>query len=106
MGGGASGPASFTKPSSRSHVPRSTEEIVGLLMPVYFTDIEPSKEDVELAQQKWNLIIDDESEHFKKKKGQPGYTQASCVSLFFDSFYKRLFDIHPVSLSIFVLFKF
>ena len=43
-----------------------------------------------------SLVIDDKSQHFKRKKGQPGFTQQSCIMLFYDSFYSRLFDIHPV----------
>jgi hypothetical protein len=59
-------------------------------------DDEPTQDDIDLAQRKWNLIINDVSPHFNKKKGSPGYTQSSCIMLFYDSFYQRLFDIHPV----------
>ncbi len=75
---------------------RSTEEIVALLMPVYFVEEAPTSEDITMATQKWSLVIDDKSPHFKRKKGTPGYEQPSCIMLFYDSFYDRLFDIHPV----------
>jgi hypothetical protein len=76
---------------------RSTEEVVSMMMPVYFTDEPISEEDVELAKLKWGMILDDTCEHFLKNKGQPGYDTPTCIMLFYDSFYNRLFDIHPVS---------
>ena len=95
MGSGVSGLPGLK--STHAEITRSTNEIAGLLMPVYFLDDDPTPEDVEIASMKWNLIIDDKSTHFHRKKGMPGYHQASCIMLFYDSFYQRLFDIHPVS---------
>ena len=98
MGSGVSGLPGLK--STHAAITRSTNEIAGLLMPVYFLDDDPTPEDVEIASMKWNLIIDDKSTHFHRKKGMPGYHQASCIMLFYDSFYQRLFDIHPVSLKL------
>jgi hypothetical protein len=95
MGGGTSGPVNFltTKPVSSQ---RSVEEIVSLFFPVYYTDAEPHEEEIMIASKKWNMILDDKSPHFERKKGTPGYMQNSCLFLFYDVFYTRLFDIHPV----------
>ena len=81
MGSGAS-----FQHSKSTHINRSTAEIVALLMPVYFVEEEPNQADVERAQAKWDLIIEDKSPHFHQKKGSPGYTQVSCIMLFYDSF--------------------
>ena len=82
--------------TTHAQVSRSTADIVNLLFPVYFVDQEPTQKDLDIAAEKWGLVIDDKSPHFQRKKGQPGYTQTSCIMLFYDSFYSRLFDIHPV----------
>ena len=82
--------------TTNAAVARTTQDIVNLLLPVYYVDEDPTQKDLDLAADKWALIIDNKSPHFHRKKGQPGYTQQSCIMLFYDSFYARLFDIHPV----------
>ncbi len=59
--------------------------------------------DLSVARQKWNMILNDTSSYFQKMKGTPGYEQTSCISLFYDSFYSRLFDVHPVRNLLFML---
>ena len=42
------------------------------------------------------MTVDDKSEHFIALKQNPEFTHTSCISYFFDVFYERLFDVHPL----------
>jgi hypothetical protein len=75
---------------------RPAEEVLSLLLPVYYVDDPPTPADLELAKDTWKQIVENRSEHFLNKMGEPGFSQSSCISLFYDAFYSRLFDIHPV----------
>lgn len=48
-----------------------------------------------MAMDSWNLILDDQSPVFRERKGKPDFPYQSCVTFFYDTFYTRLFDIHP-----------
>lgn len=70
------------------------EEIVALMMPVYYThnaDITP--EMLNIAKDSWLLITEDKCP--RKVEVQSG------VTLFYTTFYERLFDIHPLSKPLF-----
>jgi len=47
-------------------------------------------------------ILNETSKDFlDKKKNDKNFTYSSCVTYFYDSFYMRLFDIHPMSKNLF-----
>lgn len=76
-------------------VKRSVLDVVKIMLPVYFTREAITEDEIVIARRKWNLIVNDESQHFHKMKGLNGCEVNSCMSLFYDTFYRRLFDIHP-----------
>ena len=80
---------------------KNEKEIIRLMMPVYYSpeDINPTER--KLAQDAWQLILDDKSPAFLAQRGTPGFEYQSCVTFFYDSFYTRLFDIHPLSRQLF-----
>lgn len=43
------------------------------------------------------MILSNTSEYFLSMQGKPGFEQPTCISLFYDCFYARLFDVHPLS---------
>jgi len=45
-----------SKISDKSYLSKSDSELVSLMMPVYFTAEEVTKEDIVLASQSWKLI--------------------------------------------------
>jgi hemoglobin-like flavoprotein len=67
------------------------------MMPIFFVNEDVSKQDCTNAINSWNLVLNDNSPGFNAKRGQPGYEQASCIMFFYDSFYSRLFDVHPMA---------
>lgn len=79
------------------------DSIVSIMMPVYYVhDAAVSAEDIALAKASWNLIIDDKSEEFhRRKREDPNFQYYSCISWFFSNFYSRLFDVHPLCKSLF-----
>jgi hypothetical protein len=93
MGGGA---------SSGDVLAKNEQQIVNLMMPVYFNMEELTDEELALAASCWNLILNDKSEYFtnvlRKKKD---FKHTSCIAYFYDIFYLRLFDVHPMSKSLF-----
>lgn len=93
MGGGSSTADTYRH---AHNLRRSDAEVVQLMMPVYFTYDDPTLEDIQLARTIWAYIIEDTSPEFQRRKGTPGFDYASCVMFFYDMFYTRLFDVHPV----------
>lgn len=86
MKGNTSEKRVFTK----SHI-----ELMQLLLPVWYS-LEPlTIEEISLARASWNLILKDTSEEFQRMKGTPDFEYSSAVVWFFDTFYKRFFDVHP-----------
>jgi hemoglobin-like flavoprotein len=73
------------------------EEIVLLMMPVYFIpNVEVTSRDVTSCQNSWNLIIDDESAAYKAYKSSTDQAHPTCIIWFSHVFYERLFNIHPL----------
>ena len=90
MGAGVSGH------DGASSIGRSEAEIVNLMMPIYYVDLEVTVEDISRAQVGWQMIIDDSAPMFVTLRGTEGFSYQSSTMMFFDIFYNRLFDIHPV----------
>lgn len=67
------------------------------MMPVYYMhNAEVTDQDLMLAKDTWNLIVDDKSAEYKKMKQDPNFEQSSCISWFYTIFYDRLFNVHPM----------
>jgi len=78
---------------------KKDNEIVGLMMPIYYTAEEMLPEQRKIASDSWNLILNDTIPGVDaRKKNDPEFTS---VTFFYDSFYARLFDIHPMSRELF-----
>jgi hypothetical protein len=91
--------------TSENNVKRSVKEMVRLMMPVYYLDVhELSSGETLQAADAWNLIMSDTSPEYLKRKANESpeeFPYESCMMFFYDSFYKRLFDIHPSSRPLF-----
>ncbi len=105
------------KKCSYSEKRRKNDKVVRLLFPVYYVDEPVSSEgngiwcfhtvvshsirvdtsEIQMGRMKWNLILNDTCPYFNHMRRKGVFQQPSCLSLFYDSFYSRLFDIHPVS---------
>ncbi len=93
MGGGA---------SSAHTLHQNEQQIVNLMMPVYFNMAEITDAELALAASSWNLILNDKSDYFTNVlRKQPDFKYTSCISYFYDIFYQRLFDVHPMARSLF-----
>lgn len=97
--GGA--PSTAEPAASKAKLHRNEKEIVKLMMPVYYTVQEVSIEERKLASNSWDLILNEKSPEFLSKKGDPDFPYQSCVTFFYDSFYLRLFDVHPLCKQLF-----
>jgi hemoglobin-like flavoprotein len=84
--------------NSSAYMDGNNDTIVSVMMPVYYVhNAVVTPEDVTMAKASWNLIIEDKSEEFhRKKKEDPNFSYYSCISWFFSLFYSRLFDVHPL----------
>lgn len=80
---------------------RSEQIIVQLMMPLYFDPIECTPAEHKLAEDCWNLVLTDKCPVFLAKKGTKDFPYSSCVPFFYDTFYVRLFDIHPEAKELF-----
>ena len=77
---------------------KSLRDVVAVMMPVYYTEVPVSPEDLTLANANWEMILDDTSPVFIDISNR-GSNLSSCIMFFYDTFYRRLFDVHPVSSS-------
>jgi hypothetical protein len=90
----------------KDNMGRSEKEIVALMMPIYYVDIEVTNADIDLARNNWQMIIENTATPFLDGKklarnsneglGTSAKEYPSSLSMFFDVFYLRLFDIHPM----------
>ena len=81
---------------------KSETEMVKLMMPIYFSYETVSAEDRKVLKTTWECITKDKSPEFLSRRGKPDFQYQSCVTFFYDSFYVRLFDVHPMSQQLFV----
>lgn len=79
----------------------SLDVCVKLVMPLYYTHDAVEEEDLDRARVSWHHIIDDTSPAFIERKTDPNFQELSCLSYFFNTFYGRLFDVHPACRSLF-----
>ena len=94
MGGGASNEQANM---SAVYAKRSTlKEVVAIMMPIYYTDALVTPEDFVLASANWDMILNDQSPVYLELK-KSRFEYSSCVVFFYETFYARLFDVHPVS---------
>jgi hemoglobin-like flavoprotein len=59
-------------------------------------DAEINEDDIKLAKDSWNNIIEDRSPAYVENRGSPGFEHTSCISWFYSIFYERLFNVHPM----------
>jgi hemoglobin-like flavoprotein len=59
-------------------------------------DSDITEDDIKLAKDSWNHIIEDRSPTYLEKKQDPLFEHASCISWFYFIFYERLFNVHPM----------
>mmetsp|Transcript_7988 Transcript_7988/g.13277 ORF Transcript_7988/g.13277 Transcript_7988/m.13277 type:complete len:277 (-) Transcript_7988:1668-2498(-) len=98
--------------SAKPHLQKSVEltaddeDIVRVMMPVYYNSTELTEEQIKLIKGQWDMIL---------KNTAPGYLQekrenegddtklfySSSVEFFYHEFYDRLFDIHPMAKDLF-----
>lgn len=71
------------------------------MMPVYYNPDPITREERSLAFKIWNLVLDNQAPEYLRLKGLPDFHYNSSVTFFYDSFYTRLFDIHPMSRQLF-----
>lgn len=97
--GGA--PSTSEPMASKAILHKNEKEIVKLMMPVYYTMVDVTAEERKLASDSWDLILHEKSPEFLSKRGTPDFPYQSCVTFFYDSFYLRLFDVHPLCKQLF-----
>lgn len=82
---------------SQSKLGKNEAEVVMLMMPVYYSRDLITEEENELAAQAWTMILEDQSPiYLNKKENDPNFHHHSCAGFFYDNFYRRLFDLHPL----------
>jgi hypothetical protein len=87
--------------SSLPSLRNSETEIVNLMMPIYYTNEKITSEENNSVNRSWNMILTDESTHYQTLKLEPSFKYSSCITLFYDSFYSRLFELHPSAKNLF-----
>ena len=88
------------------------EDIINLMFPVYYINEPITQDEIQLAKDSWILIVHNKGKLFVDLQAKSGKNDnnttsnerddddddnapMSCISLFFQTFYSRLFDAHP-----------
>jgi hypothetical protein len=91
---------SGSKTSDVTHIGRNENIIMSIMMPVYYTTEPLTEEEINKAAAAWQTILDDTAPEYVRQKdsvsGFMDFTYPSAMTYFFDTFYGRFFDIHPV----------
>lgn len=102
---GATPSANRGRSMSRSHATslhRNEQDIVKLMMPVYYNDEKVGADEKESAANVWKAILNNNAPEFlRQKKIDPKFPHPSAIVYFYNSFYARLFDIHPLAKELF-----
>ena len=72
-------------------------DIIKFIMPIYYTTEIINHEDILIASFSWQTVLNNLSPQFLVAKVDSSFAYSSCVVYFYDSFFTRLFDIHPQS---------
>lgn len=91
-----------TADQSSAALGKNDEEIVLLMMPVFYNAEVLSKEEHKLATECWQAVLNNSAPGFlQKKKSDPNFKFPTAILYFYDCFYSRLFDIHPLARDLF-----
>lgn len=88
--------------SNAANLDKTEEEIVLLMMPVYYCADILTREEHKMASDSWQLILNNTAPGFVHLKNTtPNFKFTSSILFFYDTFYQRLFDIHPLARDLF-----
>lgn len=88
---------------------QNDEAIIRIMMPVYYIKDTLTLDEILMAKSSWENILNGVSKDFYNYKAKCRFEDFSYISpleWFQDLFYKRLFDVHPVSFYHFTKFNF
>eukprot|EP01031_Cornospumella_fuschlensis_P039216 gene39216-47719_t len=85
-----------SKNSEGPKLDKTEQEIVKLMMPVYYNEDSLSNEELDVANNTWKMILTNTSPEFAQLLKQPDFSYPNCIMYFYNCFYERLFDIHPL----------
>ncbi len=92
-----------TARNTSTHLRPNEKEIIKLMLPVYYLHVDASPDEIKIASDSWELILNDKSPEFlKRKENDTNFQYGSCMIFFYDSFYTRLFDMHPICRPLFL----
>jgi hypothetical protein len=91
----------FVSKDKTATLDKSEEEVVKLMMPVYYNELLITDEEYALAHACWGLILNDTSPEFLERRRSTSFTHQTCIMFFYNVFYARLFDIHPLAKDLF-----
>ena len=76
---------------------KTVNDIAQLMMPVYYSKDDATIDDLTLVALSWGMITEQPSPSFVEKFG----SDQTPLVIFYTEFYKRLFDISPMSKNLF-----
>lgn len=80
---------------------QSETEILRLMFPLYYTEELLTDAELESATNCWSLILSNRAPGFVSVKKDPNCSYPTSIAYFYNVFYKRLFDINPMSRDLF-----
>jgi len=90
MGGVNSVSAMDEKDGKKANLLKSQQEVVRLMLPVFYTPESIDVKERKLAVDGWNLIVTARSPEYLTRKGDPAFPHASCITFFYSTFYDRV----------------
>lgn len=95
------GAASSTAHEMRSQTEQGVDPMVSLIMPLWYTKEPITPEELTAATECLKMIVTNTSAHFDKLKAAGEVQFETCMELYAHTFYHRIWDVHPVSKTLF-----
>ena len=90
MGSANSAPVIGEKDCKKSNLLKCQQEVVKLMMPIFYTPESIDTRERKLAVDSWNLIVTARSPEYLTRKEDPNFPHASCITFFYSTFYDRV----------------
>eukprot|EP01039_Chlorochromonas_danica_P000648 gene648-703_t len=80
---------------------KKMEDMVNLVLPLYYTTELLTPVEYDLVHSLWEMVLNNTAPEFVQMRKDPSFHYSTCIAFFYDTYYHRLFDVHPLCRDLF-----
>lgn len=80
---------------------KKMEDMVNLVLPLYYTTELLTPVEYDLVHSLWEMVLNNTAPEFVQMRKDPCFHYSTCIAFFYDTYYNRLFDVHPLCRDLF-----